>query len=92
MTDPRDVRQRARVAYLLARLGDRQQKQNPKLRRHKVSRDDADICLMTVLTYETLGGRRKETLDLLANSPSILVQLIRYPELADLRRDPRFQQ
>jgi tetratricopeptide (TPR) repeat protein/TolB-like protein len=91
MTDPRDVRQRARVAYLLARLGDRQQAES-EIAQAQVSRDDADVCLMTVLTYETLGGRRKEALDLLANSPSILIQLIRYPELADLRHDPRFQQ
>jgi hypothetical protein len=47
---------------------------------------------MAVLTYEALGGEehRKQAVDLLASSPSLIADVKSFPELADLRRDPRY--
>jgi hypothetical protein len=47
---------------------------------------------MAVFTYEALGGKehREKALDLLASSPSLLADLKYLPELAELRRDPRY--
>lgn len=89
--DPRDKGERARLAYLAARLGDSGRADFEIAQTLQVSGDDSDVSLMAVLTYEALG-RREQTLALLARLPTVLGQLNRYPELADLRRDPRFLQ
>jgi tetratricopeptide (TPR) repeat protein len=89
--DPRDGSIRARLAYFAARLGDSSRAEFEIAQAIQVSKNDADACLTAVLTYEALG-RREQTLSLLTSSPAVLAQLKRYPEVADLRRDPRFQQ
>ena len=89
--DPRDQGARARLAYFAARLGELQRAKFEIAQTLQVSGDDSDVCLMAVLTYEELG-RREQTLALLTRLPAVLGQLNRYPELADLRRDPRFLQ
>jgi serine/threonine protein kinase/tetratricopeptide (TPR) repeat protein len=89
--DPRNGSGRAELAYLAVRLGDSQRAEFEIAQALQVSRDNSDTCLMAVLTYEALG-HRDQTLGILANSPAVLDQLNRYPELADLRRDPRFLQ
>jgi serine/threonine-protein kinase len=89
--DPRDEGERARLAYLAARLGDSGRADFEIAQTLQVSGDDSDVSLMAVLTYEALG-RREQTLALLTRLPTVLGQLNRYPELADLRRDPRFLQ
>jgi serine/threonine protein kinase/Flp pilus assembly protein TadD len=91
MKDPRDGPGRAQLAYLAARLGDSQRADFEIAQALQVSSDDSDTCLMAVLTYEALG-HREVTLSFLPSSPAVLPQLNRYPELADLRRDPRFVQ
>jgi eukaryotic-like serine/threonine-protein kinase len=89
--DPRDKSERARLAYLAARLGESARADFEIAQTLQVSGDDSDVSLMAVLTYEALG-RREQTLALLTRLPTVLGQLNRYPELADLRRDPRFLQ
>jgi tetratricopeptide (TPR) repeat protein len=89
--DPRDKGERARLAYLAARLGDSGRADFEIAQTLQVSGDDSDVSLMAVLTYEALG-RREQTLALLTRLPTVLGQLNRYPELADLRSDPRFLQ
>jgi serine/threonine-protein kinase len=89
--DPRDESARARLAYFEARLGELQRAEFEIAQTLQVSGDDSDVCLMAVLTFEELG-RREQTLALLTRLPAVLGQLNRYPELADLRRDPRFLQ
>ena len=89
--DPRDKGERARLAYFAAMLGDSQRADFEIAQTLQVSGDDSDVSLMAVLTYEALGSREK-TLALLTRLPTVLGQLNRYPELADLRRDPRFLQ
>ena len=86
--DPRNWRARANQAYLEARLGDNSAAESDIAQVLHVSRDD-NVLQMAVSTYEALG-RRDQSLQLLAESPSILRQIRSFPELADLRRDPRF--
>jgi Flp pilus assembly protein TadD/TolB-like protein len=87
--DPRDGSERAPLAYLAARLGDSQRAESEITQALRVAENDSSTCLMAVLTYEALG-HREQSLSVLASAPSIIVRLNRYPELAELRRDPRF--
>jgi tetratricopeptide (TPR) repeat protein len=87
--DPREGRERAPLAYLAARLGDSERAESEIAQALLVAQSDSDTCLRAVLTYEALG-RREQSLSVLASSPSIIVRLNRYPELADLRHDSRF--
>ena len=89
--DPRDGSERAQLAYFAARLGDLRRAEFEIAQAIQVSKNDSDACILAVLTYEALG-RREQSLGLLTSSPAVLGQLKRYPELADLRRDPRFLQ
>lgn len=86
--DPRNWRERANQAYLEARLGDQGAAESDIAQALQVSQND-DLLQMAMLTYEALG-RRDQSLQLLAKFPAILRQLNLLPELADLRRDPRF--
>lgn len=86
--DPRNWRERANQAYLEARLGDDSAAESDIAQVLQVSRDD-DTLQLAVWTYEALG-HRDQSLQLLAKSPSILHQIKTVPELAELRRDPRF--
>jgi len=86
--DPRNWRDRANQAYLEARLGDPSAAESDIAQVLQVSRDD-ETLQVAVVTYEALG-RRDQSLQLLAKSPSILRQIKSVPVLADLRRDPRF--
>jgi len=89
--DPRDGSRRALLAYFAARLGDATRSEFEIAQALQASSDASDTCFMAVMTYEALGHREK-SLRLLTSSPTVLGQLKRYPELADLRRDPRFLQ
>jgi eukaryotic-like serine/threonine-protein kinase len=89
--DTRNGRERANLAYLEARLQDRSRAELDIDNALQLSQDDT-TRVMAVLTYEALGGEehRKRTLDLLASSPPLLADVKSFPELADLRRDPRY--
>ena len=87
--DPREGSQRAPLAYLAARLGDPQRATSEIEQALRVARTSSDTPLLAVLTYEAVG-RRDEAFRVLANSPSTVTRLNRYPELADFRHDPRF--
>jgi serine/threonine protein kinase len=91
INDPRDGAERARLAYLAARKGDKRRAEFEIAQALQIAHDDSEAVLLAVLTYETLSSR-EQALGLLGRSPSILVQLNRYPELMDLRRDPRYEQ
>ena len=86
--DPRNWRERANQAYLEAELGDESAAESDIAQVLQVSRDD-DTLQVAVSTYEALR-RRNQSLQLLAKSPSILRQIRSLPQLAELRRDPRF--
>jgi tetratricopeptide (TPR) repeat protein len=92
MQDPRNGRIRSYLAYLSAALKDRSRAESEIAQALQLSPDDGDTRWMAVLTYEALG-QREATLALLSASPGELVaDLSRWPVVADLHKDSRFQQ
>jgi eukaryotic-like serine/threonine-protein kinase len=90
--DPRNGKIRAGLAYLCARLGERSRAESEVAQALQLSPGDADTRWMAAVTYEALG-RRERTLEVLNASPSaVLADLSRWPDVADLRADGRFQQ
>ncbi len=90
--NPRDGLVRSRLAYLCARLGDRERAQSEIAQARELSPDSSAARGMAVWTYEALG-KREETLAVLRSSPGeVLVDAGRWPDLAGLRKDSRFQQ
>ena len=92
--DSRTLLERARLAYFEARLGDSQQALSDIGQALQTPREDDELFLVALLTYEVIGLRPR-SLDLLEGSSStlfrsIMVQAERYPELAGLRREPRY--
>jgi serine/threonine protein kinase len=90
--NPRDASERAYLAYLCARLGDRQRAESEMAQALQLSEGANNIRFMAAQTYEALGLREK-TMAVIADAPlSLLQQLNRWPDLADLRSSSRFQQ
>ena len=88
--DYRDGVARARLAYVSAQLGDRVTAQLEVLQALRASGAENDARFMAALTYETLN-QREEALALAEDSPVEVIQdWTRWPDLADLTRDPRF--
>jgi len=91
--NPRSGDVRAHLAYLAASLGDRHRAESEIAQALQLSQiDNTDVRWMAVATYEVLG-RRNDALALLeVSSPELVADLSRWPDLADLHRDPRFIQ
>ena len=90
--NPKDGYIRSCVAYLLARLGDRQGAEANAVQALALTPDDVDVPWMAALTYEALNERER-TLALIRDGPDwLLSRLNRLPDLADLQNDLRFQQ
>jgi tetratricopeptide (TPR) repeat protein len=90
--NPRDATENSNLAYLCARLHDNERAVFEAARALQISDKNMNVRWMVVLTYEALG-RRDLTLPLLQDVPnSMLDRLNRFPDLADLRADPRFKQ
>lgn len=90
--NPRSGYVRACLAYLSARLGDHRRAESEVAQALQLSPKDADARWMAVRAYEALG-RRDDTLAVLRDSPAgMLEDVSRYPDLADLSADSRFQQ
>jgi serine/threonine-protein kinase len=88
--DPRNGFIRSHLAYLCARLGDRQRAESEIAQALQLSPSDADTRWAAAVTYEALG-QRDSTLAVLSTSPpGVLADLSRWPDVADLKRDPRF--
>jgi tetratricopeptide (TPR) repeat protein len=88
--DPRNSTVRAHLAYLCARLGERKRAESEISQALQLSPNDTDTRWFAAVTYEALG-RREDTLNVLKDSPhGVLADLSRWPDVADLRRDPRF--
>lgn len=91
MINPSNGYARAFVAYFAARL-----RQGATARREleqalHFAPEDGKVIRRAVLTFETLGERRK-TLALLQKAPpAVLHELSRQPDLQSLRQDPAFQ-
>jgi len=90
--NPKDGYVRSCLAYLNARLGRRQEAESNAVQALGLSRGDLNVSWMAALTYEALGERDR-TLSLVQDAPEwLLSRLNRFPDLADLRKDLRFQQ
>jgi serine/threonine protein kinase/Flp pilus assembly protein TadD len=90
--DPGDGLVRSRVAYLCAELGDGGRAESEISQALRLSPDNANTRDMAVEVYEALG-KRENTLAVLRASPdTVLLGVVRWPDLAGLRDDSRFQQ
>jgi tetratricopeptide (TPR) repeat protein len=90
--NPKNGYIRSCVAYLLARLGDRQGAEANAVQALGLTPGDVNVPWMVALTYEALEERER-TLSLIRNGPDwLLSRLNRFPDLADLQKDLRFQQ
>jgi tetratricopeptide (TPR) repeat protein len=83
---------RAFVAYLNARLGNRQMAESEIAQALTFSTDGAEVRGMAVATYEALDERAAALSVLGAASSQLLADLNRWPDLAGLQGDPRFIQ
>ena len=88
--DSRDGNTRAQLAYLCARLGDRQRAESEAAQALLFSPNDANTRFVVAETYEAVGDRDK-TIEVVSGSPDgVLGDLSRWPDLAELHKDPRF--
>jgi eukaryotic-like serine/threonine-protein kinase len=80
------------LAYLCARLGEGSRAESEIKQALQLSPDDADARWMAALTYEALGLREK-TIEVLQKAPhGVLADVSRWPDVADLAKNPRFLQ
>jgi len=90
--NPKDGYERSFLAYLCARLGDPRRAESEAAQALQISGNAISVRWMAALTYEALG-QRDLTLAIVRDAPaSMLDQLSRFPDLAALRADSRFQQ
>ena len=87
--NPRDGYVRSFLAYLCARLGDRQRAESEIAQALQLS-SNANTQFMAAVTYEALGMRDATLAALGAASVDVLADLSRWPDVADLSKDPRF--
>ena len=91
--NPVDPYEKGYLAYLCARLGDRRRAESEAAQAMQLSRGaNDDVRWVTALTYEA-PGMHDRTLSVIEDAPAALViRLNQTPEMAELRRLPRFQQ
>ncbi|HTR34699.1 MAG TPA: protein kinase [Bryobacteraceae bacterium] len=90
--DPRNGYMRSYLAYFCARLGERARAESEIAQALQLSSSNADTHEIAVLTYEALGERDNTLAVLSSSSNGLLADLNRWPDVADLRKDPRFLQ
>jgi tetratricopeptide (TPR) repeat protein len=90
--NPKDGYEESCLAYLCARLGDQRRSESEAARALQGSAGAINVRWMVALTYEALG-QHDRTLAIIKDAPaSVLDRLNRFPDLAELRADSRFQQ
>ena len=90
--NPKNGYEEACLAYLCARLGDPRRARSEAARALQISGKAVSVRWMAALTYEALDDH-EHTLSLIEDAPATLLdRLNRFPDLADLRANPRFQQ
>ncbi len=90
--NPREGSARSFLAYLCASLAERDRAESEIAQALLLSPNDAATRGMAVLTYEMLGNRQESLAILDGSSTEIVADLNRWPDLADLHRDSRFQE
>jgi serine/threonine protein kinase len=90
--NPKDAYEKSCLAYLCARLGDFRRADSEAAQALQLSAGASNVRWMVALTYEALGQHGR-TLAIIQGVPeSMLDRLNRFPDLADLRADSRFQE
>ena len=88
--NPRLTLSRAFLAYSSAQLGDSGRAETEIAQALKQAPLDADVLFMAAITFEALHDR-EAALAALAGAPhSVIADLSRWPDVADLGRDSRF--
>ena len=90
--NPRDGYVRSIRGYFAAALGDRVRAESETAQALSLAPDDAETRWMAILTYEALGEREASLAVLNRSSRLQLMDIARWPDVADLGRDPRFLQ
>ncbi|HUJ51426.1 MAG TPA: hypothetical protein VLW25_14550, partial [Bryobacteraceae bacterium] len=90
--DPRNGVVRSRLAYLCAKLGDRNRAESEIAQALQSSPGDAATRDMAVRTYDALDKRGDAIAILASSSDDVLANVLRSPDLAGFRDDVRFQQ
>lgn len=89
--NPRDGFLRVYLGYFAGRLGDRARSTQEIQQALQLSPNDNRVLRRAVLTYEMLGDREKALKSASRVTEHVLRELDRHPDLAALRRDPRFR-
>jgi len=90
--NPKDGYEKSCLAYLSARLGDVRRAESEAAQALQISAGAIRVRWMVALTYEALDEHDR-TLAIIQDAPlSMLDRLNRFPDLADLRANTRFQQ
>jgi tetratricopeptide (TPR) repeat protein/TolB-like protein len=90
--NPRNTYVRSVRGYFAAALGDRIRAESETAQAMSLAPDDAETRWAAILTYEALG-EREASLAILNRSPrQQVMDISRWPDLADLQHDPRFLQ
>jgi tetratricopeptide (TPR) repeat protein len=90
--NPRNGHVRAVLAYLSARLGNRTRAESEVAQALLLSPNDSDTLWMAATTYAALD-QKDSLLTLLGTAPKAVIEdFNRWPDVADLKRDPGFQQ
>jgi serine/threonine protein kinase/predicted Zn-dependent protease len=90
--DPRDGDVRSRLAFLSARLGDRKRAETEIAQALSLSPASSVTQGLAVWTCEALGRRDDALAILRTSSRDVLLDAARWPDLAELHKDSRFQQ
>lgn len=90
--NPKDGYEKSCLAYLCARLGDLRRAESEAAQALQLSGGTINVRWMVALTYEALGQHERTLALLMDASPSMLDRLNRFPDLAELRADSRFQE
>lgn len=88
--NPRDAALRSYIAYFALRLGNRTAALRELALALDLSPANKNVIRRAVICYEALGLRTKSLALLQTATPDLLRELGRQPDLAELRRDPRF--
>lgn len=90
--DPSDGRTRSHLAFLCARIGESKRAETDIVEALVQSPNDTQVRFMAVATLEALN-RRDDAIDLMKTfSYAELLDVSRWPDLADLSQDSRFLQ
>ncbi|HEV2199131.1 MAG TPA: protein kinase [Bryobacteraceae bacterium] len=90
--NPRSGYVRSVLAYLCARLGDRSRADSEIAQALRLSPNNSDTQWMAAATYAALGEWDGLIRVLNAASSGVVEDFSRWPDAADQRKDPRFQQ